>query len=111
VSSGGYTDTVLSNLIVEVFSTTYKSSKFIPGEEPLLSTNIYCFSWADLPSNYYTLKAAHYTYAKQVNKTAKEAFKEYLLPLELVYLYYIQGPLKPVNPTLYRFSSFKTRCD
>jgi hypothetical protein len=56
VSSGGYTNIVLSDLIVEVFSTMYKSSKFIPRKEPLLSTYICRFSSADLLLNIMYLK-------------------------------------------------------
>jgi hypothetical protein len=111
VSSGGYIDVTLSDLIVKVFSTMYKSSKFILEEEPLLSTYTCRFSRANLSFNYHTLEVAHYAYIKEVNKITKEAFKEHRSPLELPCSYYVQGPFKLVNPKLYRFSSFKTRHD
>jgi hypothetical protein len=109
VSSGGYTDAALSDLMAEVFSATHKSGKFILGEEPLLGTYTCRFSGADLSSNYHAPEAAHCAHAKEVNKIAKETFEEHLLPLELLCSYYAQGPLKLVNPKLCRFSSFKTR--
>jgi hypothetical protein len=108
VSLRDYINIALSDLIVKVFFTTYKSRKFIPREEPLLSTYMCRFSGANLLSNYYILKATYYTYIKEVNKTTKDAFEEHLLLLELLYSYYIQGPLKLVNPKLCGFSSFKT---
>jgi hypothetical protein len=111
VSSGGYTDAVLSDLMVKVFSAAHKSGKFIPGEEPLLGTYTCRFCGADLSSNSHAPEAAHCAHAKEVNKTAKEAFEEHLLPLELPCSYYAQGPLKLVNPKLCGFSSFKTRRD
>jgi hypothetical protein len=89
VSSGDYIDIVLLDLIVEVFSAIYKSSKFIPGEEPLLSTYTCRFSGADLSSNYYIPEAVYTAHTKEVNKIAKEAFESYLLPLELLYSYYV----------------------
>jgi len=109
VSSGGYTDAALSDLIVEVFSAAHKSGKFIPGEEPLLGTYMCRFSGTDLSSNYHAPEAAHSAHAKEVNKIAKEAFESYLLPLESPCSYHAQGPLKLVNPKLCGHSSFKTR--
>jgi hypothetical protein len=111
VSSGGYTDVALSDLMVEVFSAAHKSGKFIPREEPLLGTYTCRFSGADLSFNYHALEAAHCAHAKEVNRTVKEAFEEHLSSLELPCSYYVQGPLKLVNPKLCGFSSFKTRRD
>jgi hypothetical protein len=111
VSSGGYTDAALSDLMVEVFSAAHKSGKFIPGEEPLLGTYTCRFSGADLSSNYHAPEAAHSAHAKEVNQIAKEAFESHLLPLESPCSYYAQGPLKLVNPKLCGYSSFKTRRD
>lgn len=111
VSSGGYTDAALSDLMVEVFSAAHKSGKFIPGEEPLLGTYTCRFSGADLSSNYHAPEAAHAAHAKKVNKIAKEAFESHLLPIESPCSYYAQGPLKLVSPKLCGYSSFKTRRD
>jgi hypothetical protein len=111
VSSGGYTDAVLSDLMVEVFSAVHKSGKFIPGEEPLLSTYMCCFSGADLSSNRHAPEAAHAAHAKEVNKVAKEAFEGHLLPLDVPCSYYAQGPLKTTSPKLCGYSSCKTRHD
>jgi hypothetical protein len=111
VSSGGYTDAALSDLMVEVFSAVHKSGKFIPGEEPLLGTYMCRFSRADLSSNYHAPEAAHSAHAREVNKIAKDAFESHLLPLELPCSYHAQGPLKLVNPKLCGYSSFKTRRD
>lgn len=109
ISSRGYTNAALSNLMVKVFFAAHKFNKFIPGKEPLLGTYTCRFSGVDLSSNYYAPKAAHCAYAKEVNKAAKEAFEEHLSPFELLCSYYAQGLLKLVNPKLCGFSSFKTR--
>jgi len=111
VSSGGYTDVALSDLMVEVFSAVHKSGKFIPREEPLLGTYTCRFSGADLSSNYYAAEAAHSAYTKEVNQKTKESFESHLLPLESLCSYYTQGPLKCANPKLCGYSSFKTRSD
>jgi hypothetical protein len=111
VSLGGYTDAALSDLMVKVFSAMHKSGKFIPGEEPLLSTYMCRFSETDLLSNYHAPEAAHAAHTKEVNKITKEAFESHLLPLESPCLYYAQGPLKLVSPKLCGYSSFKTHRD
>ena len=89
ISLGGYTDIALSDLIVEIFFAAYKSSKFIPREEPLLDIYTCYFSRANLSSNYYTPEAIYAAYTKEINKITKEVFKSYLLPLELPCSYYI----------------------
>lgn len=111
VSSKGYTNAALSDLMVKVFSAAHKSGKFIPGKEPLLGTYICCFSRANLSSNYHAPEAAYSAHAKEVNKIAKNAFESHLLPFKLLCLYYAQGPLKLVNPKLCKYLLFKMRRD
>jgi hypothetical protein len=57
--SGGLTDAVLSGIMVEVFSATHRTGKYIPGEEPLLGTSICRFSRVDLSLDYHSPKTAH----------------------------------------------------
>jgi hypothetical protein len=43
MSSGGLTDADLSNVMVEAFSATHRTGKYIPGEEPHLGTSMSLF--------------------------------------------------------------------
>ena len=109
VSSGGYTDTALSDLMVEVFSAAHKSGKFITGEEPMPGTYACRFSGVDLSSNNHAPEAAHSSHSEMVQKAARDAFEENLLPLDSPCSYYAQGPLKLANPKLCGFTSFMNR--
>jgi hypothetical protein len=66
ISSSNLINVALSNVIIKVFSATYKTGKYIPREEPLLSTFIYRFSGVNLLLDYYLLETAYSTYAAVV---------------------------------------------
>jgi hypothetical protein len=109
MSSGGLTDAALSDIMVEVFSATHRSGKYIPGEEPVLGTSVCRFSGVDLSLDWHSPEAAHSAHATVVRNAAKEAFEKHLLPLDVPCAYYSQGPTKKKNPTLCQYSDFKTR--
>ncbi|CZR64490.1 uncharacterized protein PAC_14388 [Phialocephala subalpina] len=94
MSSGGLTDAALSKVMVEVFSATQRTGKYIPGEEPLLGTSICHFSGVDLSLDYHSPEAAHSAHTAVVRRGAEEAFEKYLLPLDVPCTYHSQGPTK-----------------
>jgi hypothetical protein len=109
MSSGGLTDAILSNIMVEVFSATHRTGKYIPGEEPVLGTTICRFSGVDLSSDWHSPETAHAAHAAVLQNAAKEAFEKHLLPLGTPCTYHSQGPTKKKNPKLCGFNDFKTR--
>jgi len=109
MSSGCLTDAALSHLMVEAFSATHRSGKYIPGEEPLLGTSTCRFSGVDLSSDWHSPETAHAAHSREVQNAAKEAFEEHLLPLDMPCKYHSQGPTKKKNPRLCGFARFKTR--
>jgi hypothetical protein len=111
VSSGGFTDAALSDLMVEIFSAACRSGNFIPGEEPLLGTYTCRFSGVDLSTRSHAAESAHAAHAKLLIQAAKDAFEQHLQALDLPCAYHTQGPLQKTNPKLCGFNLFKTRRD
>ncbi|KAF4636083.1 hypothetical protein G7Y89_g2010 [Cudoniella acicularis] len=109
MSSGGLTDAALSDIMVEVFSATHRSGKYIPGEEPVLGTSICRFSGVDLSLDWHAPETAHSAHATVLRHAANEAFEKHLLPLDVPCTYYSQGPTKRKNPKLCQYNKFKTR--
>lgn len=88
MSSGGPTDADLSDVMVEIFSATHRTGRYIPGEEPLLGTSICHFSGADLSLDSHSPETAHSAHAAVVRRAAEEAFEKHLLPLDVPCTYY-----------------------
>lgn len=109
MSSGGLTDAALSKIMVEIFSATHKSGKYIPGEEPLLGTSTCRFSGAELSLAHHAAEAAHSAHAAFLTTAAKKSFEEHLLPLDTPCAFYSQGPTKKKNPRLCEFNRFTNR--
>jgi hypothetical protein len=109
MSSGGLTNTALSDIIVEVFFITYKTRKYILGEESLLGTSICRFSGIDLLSDYHLPETTHFAHIVVIQCAIKESFEKHLLPLNVPYIYYSQGLTKKQNPKLYGWARSKTR--
>jgi hypothetical protein len=95
--------------MVEVFSAAHRTGKYIPGEEPLLSTSICRFYGVDLLLDYHSPETAHSAHAAVVRRAAEEAFEKHLLPLDVPCTYHSQGPTKKQNPKLCRWARSKTR--
>jgi hypothetical protein len=109
MSSGGLTDAALSDIMVEVFSATHRSGKYIPGEETVLGTSICRFSTVDLSLDWHAPEAAHSSHATVLRNAANEAFEKHPLPLDVPCTYYSQGPTKKKNPKLCQYNNCKTR--
>jgi hypothetical protein len=109
MSSGGLTDVVLSQIMVEVFSATHQPGKYIPGEEPVLGTSICRFSGIDLSSDTHSPETVHRAHFMVLQKAANALFDNHLLPLDTPCTYQSQGPTKKKNPKLCGFNKIKTR--